>query len=424
MTSYPGGRGRFPGFAFDLLSPPQMTRPGVSHDPKEQNRTMLIDSEIESVRSQFPIFHHKIYVNNCSQGALSGAVEAGLQEYAASWHQQGSPWELWTEQYEAVRASFARMIGAKPGEVAVVTSASAGINSVASALCFTQRKNVVMGEFEFPTMGHVWLAQRPRGAGVHFLEAVANNLPVESYERAVDRHTLIVPLTHVCFMNGFRSDVQAIARIAHAAGALVMLDDYQDCGTRPIDVKALDVDFYVTGTLKYLLAAPGLAFLYVREELIQSLTPTISGWFAQTNPFAFNTRVFDPAPNARRFEAGTPPIPSIYAALRAFDFLEKVGLENAATQVGKLTRALMEGTRSLKIKTKTPPDSVGPLVVLQAKDANAMVAKLAERNIVSSCRHDGVRVSFQVYNTLEDVRAVLEGLEQNLQLMVLDQGNN
>ena len=60
-----------------------------------------------------------------------------------------------------------------------------------------------------------------------------------------------------------------------------MLDDYQDCGTRPVDVKAMNLDFYVTGTLKYLLGPPGLAFMYVRKELVSSLVPTLTGWFAQ-----------------------------------------------------------------------------------------------------------------------------------------------
>ncbi len=226
-----------------------------------------------------------------------------------SWHEQGSPWELWVDQYEAARTAFAQFINASPDEVAIVTSASAGINSIASALNFRERRKVVMGEFEFPTMGHVWLAQRARGADVQFVKAEGNRIPAASYEKAIDRDTLIVPLTHVCFKNGFRSERKAITQIAHSAGALVMLDDYQDSGTRPIDVKAMDLDFYVTGTLKYLLGPPGLAFLYVRKDLISSLVPTVTGWFAQANPFAFDPQNIDLSPTARRFESGSPSVP-------------------------------------------------------------------------------------------------------------------
>ena len=377
-----------------------------------------LSTKVEGIRAQFPIFKRKIFLNSCSQGALSEAVEASLLAHMRSWHELGSPWDLWVEQYEKARAAFAQFIGAEPDEVAVLPSASAGINSVASALHFGKRRKVVMGEFEFPTMGQIWLAQRPRGAEVEFLEARNGRICADCYARAIDDQTLIVPVTQVCFMNGFRSDVTSIVRGAHEQGALVLLDGYQDCGTRPIDVKALDVDFYVTGALKYLLCPSGIAFLYVRRDLIGSFTPTVTGWFAQQNPFAFDVKHFEPASTARRFEAGSPPLPNVYCIPAALQLLEGAGYDMIAEHIKNLAGALIEGARNLGIKIKTPLDSVGPLVVLQMKDAEAMVRKMAASNIVASNRMDGLRVSFHLYNTLNDVRAVLDLLKQNSDLVL------
>jgi selenocysteine lyase/cysteine desulfurase len=379
-----------------------------------------LSTEIESARAHFPVFKNKIYLNSCSQGALSDAVEASMQEHIRSWHEHGSPWERWVEEYEAARTAFACFIGATPEEVAVIPSASAGINSIASALDFGKRRKVVMGEFEFPTMGQIWLAQERRGAEIEFLAAQNGKICPDRYSRAIDEQTLIVPLTHVCFMNGFRSEVAPIVKHAHERGALVMLDDYQDCGTRPIDVKALDVDFYVSGALKYLLCPSGIAFLYVRPELISSLTPTITGWFAQQNPFAFDVKHFDPATTARRFETGSPSLPHAYTATAALKLLDDFRREKIAEHIKYLTRALMDGARDLKIKVKTPAESVGPLIVLQMKDADAMVKKMAAENIVVSNRMDGLRVSFHLYNTLGDVHAVLGRLEKNRALAVIE----
>ena len=379
-----------------------------------------MSTRIESARSHFPIFRNKIYLNSCSQGALSDAVEASMQTHIRSWHEDGSPWDRWVEEYEAARTAFARFIGAAPEEVAVVTSASAGINSIASALDFGKRRKVVMGEFEFPTMGQIWLAQERRGAEIQFLAAKNGKICPDCYSHAIDDQTLIVPLTHVCFMNGFRSEVAPIVKQAHERGALVMLDDYQDCGTRPIDVKALDVDFFVSGALKYLLCPSGIAFMYVRPELISSLTPTITGWFAQQNPFAFDVKHFDPATTARRFETGSPSLPHAYAATAAFKLLDDFGREKTAQHIKVLTRALIDGARDLRIKVKTPTESVGPLVVLQMKDSDAMVKKMAAENIVVSNRMDGLRVSFHLYNTLDDVHAVLGRLEKNRDLAVVE----
>jgi selenocysteine lyase/cysteine desulfurase len=198
-----------------------------------------------------------------------------------------------------------------------------------------------------------------------------------------------------------------------------MLDDYQDCGTRPVDVKAMDLDFFVTGTLKYLLGPPGLAFLYVRQELLSSLNPTVTGWFGQANPFAYDPKVFHLSPSARRFESGSPSVPNVYAALPGFELLQEIGMENVAGHIKKLTQSLLRSAYDLGIRAKTPADSVGPLVVLQAKDSTLLVQKLAESGIVASNRHDGLRISFHVYNTLDDVKAVVEVLKKNIDLMVL-----
>ncbi|HET9407542.1 MAG TPA: aminotransferase class V-fold PLP-dependent enzyme [Candidatus Sulfotelmatobacter sp.] len=379
---------------------------------------MLSNEQVHEIRSHFKIFQRKIFLNSCSQGALSDDVQAGLEEYITTWHDYGSPWDLWMQRYEEARAAFAKFIHASADEVAIVTSVSAGINGVASSLPFRERKKVVMGEFEFPTMGHVWLGQRPRGAEVQFIRAEDHSIPVANYEKMIDRATCIVPLTHVCFKNGFRSDVSAITKIAHQAGALVMLDDYQDCGTRPVDVKAMGLDFYLTGTLKYLLGPPGLAFLYVRKELIATLAPTVTGWFAQANPFAYNPQHFELSPTARRFESGSPSVPNVYAALPGFQLLHKIGMENVAAHVKDLARSLLNHVRDLGIAIKTPADSVGPLLVLQSKDSTQMVQRLAAAGIVASNRHDGLRISFHVYNTMDDVAAVVEVLKNNLDLMV------
>jgi selenocysteine lyase/cysteine desulfurase len=376
--------------------------------------------DIQSVRARFPVFKKRIYLNSCSQGALCDSVEAAMQEHINVWNEFGSPWDTWVDQYEKARTSFARFIGAAPEEVAIVPSASVGISAIASCLNFGKRKKVVMGEFEFPTMGQVWLAQQPRGAEIRFIAAQNGRIPAEAYSGVVDAQTLIVPLTHMCFMNGFRSDPAAVAKIAHDNGALVMLDDYQDCGTRPINVKKLDLDFYVTGALKYLLSPSGIAFMYVRPELIKTLTPTITGWFGQQSPFSFDVKHFDPATSARRFEAGSPPVPNVYAIPAAIELLESVGTDKIVAHVAGLAQAFLEGARQLKIKTKTPSDTRGPLVVLVMKDSEAMVKKLAASQVVCSNRMDGLRISFHLYNTMEDVRTVLGVLEKNLDLTVRD----
>ena len=304
---------------------------------------------LSEFRARFPILARRVYVNTCSQGALSIDVDEAMRAYLDSWHESGSPWEMWVEQVERLRVRFAASIGADSDEIAVMPSASAGINAVASSLTFdTPRSHVVVGDFEFPTMAQAWMAQERRGATIrraHAASTSPDTLPLDAYDAVIDERTLIVPAAHVCFRNGHKTDIAGLTRLAHDRGAYILLDDYQRTGSGPIDVHALGVDFMVTGCLKYLLAAAGIGFLYVRRDLIERFEPTVTGWFGRVNPFAFRIDALDWPAGASRFETGTPPVPNAYAALAALELLERVGYETVGA-AGRPSRRPVRGRRT------------------------------------------------------------------------------
>ena len=375
---------------------------------------------LEAFRAHFPILGRRVYVNSCSQGAMSLEAESALVAFTESWRERGSPWEAWVGEVERLRTSFAASIGAEADEVAVMPNATTAIAAIATALAFdTTRRTVVLGEFEFPTMAHVWLAQGRRGARMEWVRARGETLNVEEYEAHIDERTLIVPATHVCFKNGYRLDIPRLARICRERGAHLFLDDYQRTGTAPLDVHALGLDFMVTGTLKYLLAPSGVAFLYVRRDLIARLEPLITGWFGRVDPFAFSAAPLDWSPSARRFETGSPPIPNVYAAVAGIDLLKSIGLAAIETQVNQLVERYVAGAsaRGFDLKTPTDANARGPLVVLRSIDAPALVRKLEARGIIASARDQGLRVSFHAYNNTDDVDAVLAALDQESALV-------
>ena len=160
------------------------------------------------VRSRFPIFERLVYVNSCSQGALSDAVRAAYDDYLDGWDERGAPWDYWVERTEAARSAFAGLVNAQPDDVAVTTSLSAGVSALASAVRFDERPKVVISDFEFPTVGQIWHAQQMRGADVHVVDP-------ERVAEAIDERTAIVSVTAVCYRNGARLPVEEIARVAH-----------------------------------------------------------------------------------------------------------------------------------------------------------------------------------------------------------------
>ena len=372
-------------------------------------------------RSRFPIFEHTTYVNSCSQGALSLDVRAAYEDYLAGWDEHGAAWEHWVERAEAARATFARLVVADPTEIAVTTSVSQAVSALVSALPLErERGKIVISEFEFPTVGQIAHAQELRGAEVvHVRPESDGRIPLERFDEAIDEQTALVCCTAISYRTGYRLDVSEVARIAHARGALCLADSYQAAGAVPLDVKALDVDLLTAGTVKYLLASAGLAFMYVRRELHDRLLPTQTGWFADEDIFEMDISDYSPAPDARRFDAGTPPVPNIYAGIAGMGIVEMAGVAAVQMHVVALVDRLLSGLRDLGANVPTPSDDRerGPLVCVASKDAEALVGALHEERIVTSSRNGNVRISPHAYNSLEDIDLVLEALAASRELL-------
>ncbi|HLE29478.1 MAG TPA: aminotransferase class V-fold PLP-dependent enzyme [Anaerolineales bacterium] len=372
-------------------------------------------------RDHFPIFEQKTYFNSCSQGALSTEVQQAYAQYLRDWDEKGSPWELWVERSETARQAFAGLINADPNEVADCTSVSAGVSALASALDFGgERNKIVVSDFEFPTIAHIWHAQARRGARVVHVPAAGNVIPLERFAEAIDERTKLVSITHVCFRNGSRLDVPAIVELAHRKGALVLLDAYQTLGTLPVDVKALKVDFLAGGVLKYLLASAGLAFIYIRKDLVPDLYPTTMGWFSQADIFAMDIYANTPSPTARRFESGTPPVPSIYAGVAGMKLIQSVGLEKIRAEIGEITGALKEGAmrRGFNLASPADPDKHGALITLRSHKVDLLVKRLEAEGIITSSRDNNLRVSPHFYNNQRDVDVLMDCLTKHKELLV------
>jgi selenocysteine lyase/cysteine desulfurase len=381
--------------------------------------------DVDSLRTRFPTLARKTYLNSGSYGLLANEVRAAFEEYLDGRDERGSDWPEWTRRGEGTRQRVARVLNASEDEIAITASASAGINALASALDFSDtgagaRNKVVASNFEFPTSAQIWHAQERRGARVeHVPENADGYIPLEHFERAIDEQTRLVAITHVCFRNGAKIDVAGVVKLAHAKGAMVLLDCFQSVGATQVDVKSLDVDFAVGGMLKYLLGTAGIGFLYCARKHVEALTPTASGWFAQAEDHMMDIHRNMPAPNAQRFQAGTPPVPSCYAANAGLDIILGLGLDAIEAHVRRISAHCMDRLIEANVALATPRDDGrrGPTVAIRSTDDNALVAKLARSNIVTSCRDGNVRAMFHCYNNDADVDVLIRELLANRDLL-------
>jgi selenocysteine lyase/cysteine desulfurase len=381
----------------------------------------MTNSLPDSIRDRFPLLDSVVYLNSCSQGALSHEVRAAYERYLRDWDEKGSPWDLWVELNETARTRFARLLNAATDEIAVTTSVSAGVSSLLSGLKLRDgRHKMVISDFEFPTIGQNLHAQELNGAKVEHVPASADvTIPLDRLAEAIDEETVLVAITHVCYRNGSRTDIQAVIDLAHEAGALVLVDSFQSVGAIPIDVKELNADFVVGGTLKYLLGSAGLGFLYCRADLLDDITPTQTGWFADDDIFKMDIYDYSPAPTAAKFESGTPPVPSIYAGVAGMDLMHDIGVPDTQSHVSGLTDALIAELDRIGARIVTPRDPArrGPMIAVAATDANALVAALNAERILTTSRDGNVRLSWHCYNSLEDVERVVAGLARHPDLL-------
>jgi len=366
-------------------------------------------------RSEFPIFRDRIYLNTCSLGPLGERARRKLAGFLDVWQARGAAawYDVWWDALTELRGRYGQVIGAQARDVALAPSVSVAVATVASALDYVKRPRVVVTSLDFPTVVYQWLAKRGHGVELIVVESPDQvTVPVEAIARAVDDRTALVATSHVYFTSGAIQDIRAVAEVAHARGALCLIDAYQSVGQVPVDAPASGVDFLIAGGLKWLLGGTGIVFCYVRDQAGPRLVPTVAGWFGHREQFAFEPRSLEFHDDARRFELGTPSLAAIYTQLGGLEYIEEIGVPAIRRVTSDLVEDLVARARAqgLKPKVAGAADQRSAIVMLPAADPAAAVHHLASGAIVADARPGHVRLSPFFYNVQDDHVAALDRL--------------
>ncbi len=378
---------------------------------RRQLRQTLPMRDLFDYRREFPILEHTTYLINHSLGAMPAAAEARVAEYARTWRERGiRAWgEGWWTMPMTVGDQIGRIVGAPAGST--VMHQNVAIAEAIVLSCFRPslpRNRVVYERGNFPSVRYLYQAQPE-------LEVVVcddDNAIVD----AIDERTLLVPISHVLFKSGEIQDIERIVRRAHDAGAHVILDAYQSAGIVPLDVAALNVDFAVGGSVKWLCGGPGNGWLYVRPDLAERLRPSYTGWQAHEAPFAFEEEMRY-AGGATRFLTGTPNVPALYAATAGYDLIEEIGVgrirENSLRQTALL--AGIAEAAGFEIRSPRGPARRGGTVTVHVPDFPAVHRELTEREILCDFRPDaGIRIGPHFFTSDDELRYVIDQIGEIL----------
>jgi len=377
--------------------------------------------ELLKWRGEFPILDRTTYMISNSLGAMPRGVYDGMRAYADSWAKRGvRAWEEgWWEMAVGVGDKIAPLIGAGAGEISLHQNVTLTQAVIASCFDFRGPRNkVVLVELEFPSIQYFYHEQRRHGARV---EVVSTPDPVridlDKVLAAIDDRTLLVPISQVLFRSSYIVDARAIIERAHRVGAHVILDVFQAAGTIPLDVRSLGADFAVGGVLKWLCGGPGVAYLYVREDLRAKLRPALTGWIAHRRPFDFETGAIDSREDSFRYLNGTPHIPALYACQPGLDILNKVGIPAIREKSMRMTARLIEGAKARGWRVNTPenPAERAGTVSVECPHAPEVCRELLARDILVDYRPKaGVRLSPHFYNRDEECDFSLAQMEEIL----------
>jgi len=371
-------------------------------------------------REEFPILAHTVYMISNSLGAMPRGVYDKLREYAETWARRGvRAWaEGWWELPVTVGNQIAGIIGADPGTVSMHQNVTLASAVILSCLDFQGRRNkVVMTAMDFPSV--LYLHQKflpPQARLVIVPSEDGIGISSEKLLEAIDEETWLVATSHVLFKTAYIQDVQAIVARAHAVGALVAIDGYQAVGTLPVDVKALGVDFYVGGCVKWLCGGAGGGYLYVRPDLAAQLEPRLTGWMAHPRAFAFETEMAYRT-DGFRFLNGTPSVPALYAVQPGLAIIAQVGVEAIRAKSVRQTTRLIELAQERGFRVSASSDAArrGGTVAIDVPYGYEVSRELIRREFLVDYRPQaGIRISPHFYSTDEEIELTIREIDEIL----------
>jgi len=395
-----------------------LTAAALAAAPRPTFAAPAADGEIfpPSVRADFPIASSQTYLNSAAIHPMSVPCSQALSDHIQFRLKGGGEGraDFGEEQQKDLKRRYAALIGAKPDEIAFVQNTSDGENIVVMGMDLPRRGgNVVLDELHFETSLYMYKSLEAKGLELRVVKHRNWAIDIKDVERAVDRNTRLLSMALVSNVNGYLHDARAISDIVHAHGGYVFADMVQAAGAVPVDVRARGIDFASSATYKWLMGERGFGFLFVREDLQNTVVPTTRYGHRQIANFDRVGLTWEPLPGAARYETGTFPNALALSSYTSLKYIEKLGLTNIRAHARQLTERLQKEMPALGYPSVTPPGNETPIVAFELKDVSATQRKLKEANIAATIidRERRLRLAVSVFNNHSDLDRLLSALK-------------
>ena len=379
-----------------------------------------VEDRLLDWRREFPTVEATLHFISHSLGAMPRAAEESLRSYADTWKTRSiRAWEeQWFERPARLGDTIGRILHAEPGAVSIHPNTTMAQAVALSALDFSPPRNrLVCTAEDFPSLLYLYEGLARRGIDVVRVSArERHSIDEQDVVAAIDERTAVVAVSQVLFRSSQVLDVAPIVRRAREVGALVMLDAYQAIGVVPVDVAAMDVDLLAGGTIKWLCGGPGVGYLYARPSL--QLRPALTGWMAHERPFDFDSGAMRWSEGARRFQTGTPSIPSVLAAQPGAEIVAEIGAGRIREKSLRLTERMIGWADEFGIAVASPrePARRGGTVVLDIPHADRVCQALLQADMMLDYRPGvGIRLAPHFYTRDDEVDMAMKKVRQEVE---------
>lgn len=381
---------------------------------------------INKIREEFPSLKRFIYADVAARNPLCNRVHKAIESYLDDRQSGADTKKNWFKKVEEVRKKIAFLLNAETDEIAFIKNTSDGINCAAMSLPWEKNDNVIISpEYEHPNNVYAWLGLKHRlGINVKMLQTKEEIPKKKLIEPLVDKKTRCIAISSVSFTLGSKIDINEILSLRRKNNSSILIDGVQSLGVLKFDVKKTPVDFLTAATSKSLLGLYGLGILYCRKELAETLNPIYLSRFGVdlgvAHESAFGEENYQLAKGARRFETGNYNYLAIHALDAALDFITEIGIENIETHVLSLSKKLTFGLKNLGFELISPleENNISHIVVFRSKKSDlseeSISDSLNKAGIRHSCRRNGIRLSFHMYNQMSEVNYILDVLRKSL----------
>jgi selenocysteine lyase/cysteine desulfurase len=379
--------------------------------------------DFAAVRNDFPRARTAAYFDNASSHPLSVHSAAALHRYV-DWltYEVGDPWfPAWAHSRDVAQKLFARLINASPGEISFARSTVEAESNIINGLQdHLAGGNVVTIDLHFSPCLYNYKVRERDGLDLRIVKHRDWKIDLADVERAVDENTRLIAVTLVSNVNGYLSDVKALADIAHSRGAYLYADVIQGAGAVPIDVRAMGIDIAACSTFKWLMGVKGYGFLYIREDLqgtvVKPSQPcggvsfNYAPWVDEPDPDAE-----DIAPSAvsgpSQYEVSYPSYEGAICAQESLRYILRLGVDNIRDHARELTSRLHRELPAKGCTAITPVDNESPIVAFTVPDPDEVMKRTLAAGVLVAMRFGNkMRIAPSVYNNHEDVDRLLAAM--------------